>query len=377
MIIEVTGVNTWNKGAELMLVAIRDRFAHLYPDVKLVVDRWFGSYQDRAQHGLWLKPNNRSNWRSRMAFSVMPPSFREDCGIVDSKEINAVLDASGFAFGDQHPAERTVQFAGHVESWRKEKKSVVLLPQALGPFEGEQVRDAFIRIVEAANLIYARDDASLGHVHKAAQSAPHVHLAPDFTNLVKPVTNGQRLESDIVYIVPNQRMIEKATSKEHIDAYIPFLAMCITTVQDLGLKPVILIHGKHDSVLVNDIYRTVGFEVDLIKEENPVEIKRLLGQGYLVIASRFHALVSALSQGVPCVATSWSHKYEMLFRDYDCEDMIVSVASDKDSIRNRIEMAVGESRSDLVNRIKTQSDQLIKRAQEMWVEVDRELGLVA
>lgn len=376
MIIEITGVNTWNKGAELMLVAIRDRFTHLYPDVKLVVDRWFGSYQDRAQHGLWLKPNNQANWRSRMAFSLMPPSFKQDFGIVDSKDIDAVLDASGFAFGDQHPTERTVQFAGHVESWRKEQKSVVLLPQALGPFEGEQVRDAFVRIVESANLIYARDDASLGHVHKATDSASHVHLAPDFTNLVKPVVNGHKVESDIAYIVPNQRMIEKATSKEHIDAYIPFLATCITTVQDLGLKPVILIHGKHDGALVKDIYETVGFEVDLIKEENPIEIKRLLGQGYLVIASRFHALVSALSQGVPCVATSWSHKYEMLFRDYDCEDMIVSVESDKDTIRERIETAVGSARSDLVHRIRTQSDHLTKRVQDMWAEVDQELGLV-
>ena len=49
MIIEITGVNTWNKGAELMLVAIRDRFARLYPDVKLVVDMWFGSYEERAR----------------------------------------------------------------------------------------------------------------------------------------------------------------------------------------------------------------------------------------------------------------------------------------------------------------------------------------
>ena len=376
MIIEITGVNTWNKGAELMLVAIRDRFAHLYPDVKLVVDRWFGSYQDRAQHGLWLKPNTQRSWRSKMALSLMPPSFKQDFGIVESKAIDAVLDASGFAFGDQHPAERTVQFAGHVESWRNEQKSVVLLPQALGPFEGEQVRDAFVRIVDAANLIYARDDASLGHVHKATNSAPHVHLAPDFTNLVKPVPNSRTVESDIAYIVPNQRMIEKATSKAHTDAYIPFLGTCITTVQDLGLKPVILIHGKHDSALVKDIYDTVGFEVDLIREENPVEIKRILGQGYLVIASRFHALVSALSQGVPCVATSWSHKYEMLFQDYDCEDMIVSVESDKDTIRERIETAVGSARSDLVDRIRTQSDHLVQRVQNMWAEVDRELGLV-
>ena len=376
MIIEVTGVNTWNKGAELMLVAIKDRFARLYPDVKLVVDTWFGTYQERAQYGLWLKPDIRRVGRSKIALSLMPPSFKQDLGIVGPKDIDAVLDASGFAFGDQHPAERAINFAEQVEDWHREQKPVVLLPQALGPFERTQIRDAFIRIADASNLIFARDDASLQHVRSAAGSASHVHLAPDFTNLVKPHSDKGTRETETVYIVPNQRMIEKATSQEQSNAYIPFLASCITAVEESDLRPVILIHGRHDGSLVNGIFKEIGHEVEVIKEENPVEIKRLLGEGYLVIASRFHALVSALSQGVPCIATSWSHKYEMLFRDYNCEDMILPVEASQDTIRQRVESAIGTTRSELVHRIKTQADHLIQQAQSMWKQVDQELGLI-
>lgn len=373
MIIEVTGVNTWNKGAELMLFAIKDRFANLYPDVKLVVDTWFGNYEERAQYGLWLKPDIQRLGRSKMALSMMPPSFKQDLGIIDPGDIDAVLDASGFAFGDQHPAERTINFAKQVENWRQDQKPVVLLPQALGPFEQAPIKDAFVRIADASNLIFARDDASLGHVCKAAGEAPHVHLAPDFTNLVKPVIDQGKTET--VYIVPNQRMIEKATNEKQRNAYIPFLASCIDAVENARLKPVILIHGRHDSSLAKDIFKEVGHEIDLIQEENPVEIKRLLGQGFLVIASRFHALVSALSQGVPCIATSWSHKYEMLFQDYDCEKMILPVDASKHVIHECVETATGSARTDLVDRIKTQGELLVKKVQDMWGQVDRELGL--
>ena len=236
-------------------------------------------------NGLWLKPNIQRVGRSRIALSILPPSFKKELGIVDPHDVDAVLYASGFAFGDQHPAERTINFAAQVETWRKEHKPVVLLPQALGPFEGTQVRDAFARIADASRLIFARDSASLQHVRNVTNSASHIHLAPDFTNLVKPVVVHGNPVPDTVYIVPNQRMIEKATSQVQRDAYIPFLASCISVVEEQGLQPVILIHGRHDNDLVKGIYHQVGHTIKVIQEENPVEIKRLLGQGFLVIAS--------------------------------------------------------------------------------------------
>ena len=375
MIIEITGASTWNKGAELMLVAIKNRFTQVYPDIKLAVNLAFGNYSERTQYGLWLKPDIQRIGRSRISLALMPLSLKKEIGIIDSHMIDAILDTSGFAFGDQHPEQRSIDFAKQVEFWQRQKKPVILLPQALGPFERTPIRNAFNRIANASNLIFARDDISFDHARNATNSAPHVLQAPDFTNLVRPVHNQDYNEKDIVYIVPNQRMIEKAKNEEQKNAYIPFLVSCISIVEEIGLRPVILIHGRPDSVLVRDIFKELGHEVALINEENPVEIKRLLGQAYLVIASRFHALVSALSQGIPCIGTSWSHKYEMLFQDYDCKEMILSPEAGRETIRQCLEMAAGPQHAELVQRVSTRAKLLIEQTQNMWKHVDKKLGL--
>jgi len=376
MIIEVTGVNTWNKGAELMLVAIRDHFARHHPGVHLAVDTRFGSYLDRARYGLLQKVEVRRPGRSKLALAVMPSSFRKSFGLVSGRDVDAVLDASGFAFGDQHPAERAVRFAREVAAMRRAEKVVVLMPQALGPFEHAPTRDAFAHIVEGSNLVFARDAVSLAHARNAVPHPDRVFLAPDFTNLVKPLSEAEQGSTDTVCIVPNQRMIEKAGDASAAASYVPLMASGIAAIEEAGLRPLLLVHGHHDAPLVQHIVEQVGHAVPCVQEADPVEIKRLLGRSRLVIGSRFHALVSALSQGVPCIATSWSHKYEMLFKDYACEEMVLPVPSTVDQIRTCVDQAIGAARPDLVARIKQSAERLVHQVHGMWERVDRELGLI-
>jgi colanic acid/amylovoran biosynthesis protein len=375
MIVEITGVNTRNKGAELMLAAIQDRFARHHPEVQLAVDQWFGSYADRARYGLLQKMSVRRPGRSKMAVGLMPASFRRTFGLVADRDVDAVLDASGFAFGDQHPSERTLGFARAVETWRQRGKPVILLPQALGPFERPPVRAGFVRIASAANLVFARDPVSLEHARKAVGAVGSLQLAPDFTPLVSQPGAHTSGDGETVYIVPNQRMVEKAGDVAAAAAYVPFVASCIACVEEAGLRPVFLLHGGDDAGLVRPINAQMGRDIAVVVEDDPLEIKRLLGQSVLVIGARFHALVSALSQGVPCIATSWSHKYEMLFEDYACADMVLSVASGKEAVQERVQRAVGPARPALVDRIRRRGERLVEQIHAMWGQVDRALGL--
>ncbi len=365
MFIEVTGTNTQNKGAELMLVAIRDQLT----EFPLAVNQFFGSYRERARYGL-LQKISLDRWgRSRVAVTLMPEEFRRSFGLVRNDDIDVLLDASGFAFGDQHPPWRTIRFAERVEAAKRAGKTVILLPQAYGPFTNSSIREAFARIVDAADLVFARDDISMKHAQDAAGKSETLKQAPDFTNLVEPDRTVDSDASSRATIVPNQRMVEKNGADE-ASAYVPFMETCIEVVVEMGLEPVLLLHEEDDDELASDIQSHVECNVPVREKTDPVALKRFLGESHLVVASRFHALVGALSQGVPAIGTSWSHKYEMLFKEYDCSNMLLSSQADEERVRDCVAASTEECRARLTNRIRKVGAQLKQETREMWEQVD-------
>ena len=169
-----------------MLVAIRQQLAGWDRKIELAVDGSFGSYRDKARHGLLQKYRVSKPGRAQLSLALMPQSLRRSAGLVREREIDAVLDASGFAFGDQLPLQRSERFAQDCERWARQGKPVILLPQALGPFENAPHRAAFKRIAASATIVFARDEQSLSWARDVVGSDADVLLAPDITILVRP-----------------------------------------------------------------------------------------------------------------------------------------------------------------------------------------------
>lgn len=375
MIIEVTGTGTHNKGAELMLIAIKQHFAK-YPDVRLAVSQLFGTFEERGQYGLRQKMTLNSWGRSRIAASLMPKSFRQAFGLVTDSEVDVLLDASGFAFGDQHPVDRTLRFADTVANAKNSGKKIILLPQALGPFKKDDLRKAFTRIVRAADLVFARDELSFQYVREAVGNSQHLQMAPDFTNGIKPAIDIKQNSSKRVCIIPNKRMIDKAHNPVDSSQYIQLMLKCIRLVVEHSLNPVLVLHGDDDLEIINQIKEEYRQDIQVYKESDPLLLKKYIGESYLVIGSRFHALVSALSQGIPAIATSWSHKYEMLFRDYGCEKFVLPVSTDNTNLYRCFEETLGNKRSILIKKINERRDKLINETKKMWEKVDTAIGLI-
>lgn len=371
MIVEVTGTGTANKGAELMLAAIRDHFLEAMPDVQLAVTPHFGPYTRRAHYGLLQKVNWMKWGRSRVGFSLLPQGFRSAYGMVTEEQVHAVLDAAGFAFGDQHEAARTVQFADDVTRWKRAGKKVILLPQALGPFEQPVIREAFKRVVDQVDLIYARDPLSLEYVEGLFGASEHLRLAPDFTNQVKPV-EPIGLPEDVL-IVPNHRMVEK--TGDAAQAYLPFLARCADAIEARRSTWALLLHDDRiDRQLVEPLQQILGRDFPVYNAREPLALKAMLGGARLVIGSRFHALVGALSQATPTIASGWSHKYEMLFADYACPEMVLPMDAPAARIEQALDVGLGEPRDQLVDLLRTRGVEQLTRVKQMWSEVDELLA---
>lgn len=332
MIIEIRNVGFVNKGAELMLYAVLEKMRQSFPDAKFAMEPSLedgpAPYAKRAELGflqkVWL-------WKYGIQlgdiFSFAPKTFREKYGLVLDKEIDIVLDASGFAYSDQWGPYATKELARACKRWKRNNTKVILLPQALGPFRSADIIKAIKEIVMMSDIIFPRDTISYNYLVEAiGGEKPNIQIAPDFTNLIEGILPDYfDQESNKFCIIPNYRMIDKSIPMLS-EAYLPFMINCTKYLLKLNAKPFLLLHeGDQDLVLSEQIRNAVGGRIKIICESHPLKIKGILGTCDGVISSRYHGLVSAMSQGVPSLATGWSHKYKMLFDDYGFPEGLMDI----------------------------------------------------
>lgn len=376
MLIEIRGVQFVNKGAYLMLVACQQQMARLWPNAQLVLAPNANSpYQARLKTGAWQKVSFRYRGLDFNALSYFIPrllkrKLRHSFGLVFESDIDLVLDASGFSYGDQWGGRNVRVLAGEIMRLARHQAGYILLPQALGPFSQQADQRALRRALPQALLVCPRDAQSLQAVNQCLQgeqppaettanTAAPVRVSPcasvssaaalpgqapvyqhaDFTNLVSAVAPTDAPDH-YALIIPNSAMIgHRNKSVRWRERYVTVLQQFIAQARQLGLTPVILNHeGEADARLCQllleqqaQLHPTEPLRV--VSPADPQLVKGWIKQARLVFCSRFHGCVSALSAAVPCVATSWSHKYEMLFAEYqqafavvdaDCEPEALS-----------------------------------------------------
>jgi len=113
----------------------------------------------------------------------------------------------------------------------------------------------------------------------------------------------------------------------------------------------------------------------VLTSDSPLILKGYLAQARLVISSRFHALVGALSQGVPSIAVGWSHKYDLLLQDYGCPEMVYPMGSPIENLETIFDQAFSDpARTDLITRIQSAAKHQRELVQDMWQKVDTVLG---
>ncbi|MFC3033078.1 polysaccharide pyruvyl transferase family protein [Pseudoalteromonas fenneropenaei] len=287
-------------------------------------------YERRAKLGAWQKLSfRRGKLDLTGMFAYLPIKVRnllKRYGIVTEADIDVILNASGFAYGDQWPINELVHTSNEVLRFQRAKKPYIFLPQALGPFRNEQSIKYAKIIIEKSPLIFAREQDSYKYCREVAETAS-ILISPDFTALVD-VNVDSKFTTPTVCLIPNNKVVSKYNgdvahkNKYH---YIDFWCFVIDAFKSRGFQVVLLNHeGEEDFELCQAIMQKSKHQIFFKNGLNAKEVKVLLGQCHAVVSSRYHGCVSALTQGVPCLATSWSHKYEKLFEEYKLQENIVN-----------------------------------------------------
>ena len=377
MIVEIKGVHFENQGAHLMLLAVMERLRVAMPGAGIVLDGGRNNPGDRiAAIGAFRKLRLRKRWFDLNCLShAWPDAVNEALArrsLVAEGRLNAVLDASGYAYGGSWTPWLMTYAAAEITRLAARGRPYIFLPQAFGPFSRSRAAAQFGAALYRAALVCVRDRQSQRFLSDLSpRLAQRLELYPDFSIDVAGDPSAARrwgVDGETILLVPNHQM---TAARNPDDAwrsgYVDFLASLAILLRKQGRSVLLLNHaGREDARLCARIAGMVG-DLRTVEEADPRAVKGVIGAAAAVVCSRFHGCVAALSQGVPCIGTSWSHKYRELFDEFGAGQWLLRECSAPlacelldETLRDRAAHA---------QRLAGHSARLMMRVESMWARV--------
>lgn len=375
-IFEITGIGFPNKGAELMLIAAAQQIrARKGSDAIISCAPTNGSdvgYRCLSQHGIHMRTqlSFRGYEIGKTIGNCLPQKVLRTFGCVAGNEVNTVLDASGLKYSDSFGDSALSSSMKNLKYYRDLKNrggKLVLLPQAFGPFKNKKLRFVCREIFSLADIIFARDNVSYKYLVELVGEQKKLQVAPDFTILVDGIeTERTKTFKEKIGIIPNNQMFRGKSDKEVKD-YIRSLLRIATQCRQKGYDIYLLNHeGLKDQMICETLRNELGKNTLYAKDLSALEIKAVIANSMGIITSRFHGLVSALSQGIPSLATSWSHKYEELCEEYQTQESILKPGNCGNNLDIFFEKILHTNKN---KKASTQIKKTFKNAHELWCKV--------
>ena len=359
-----------------MLRTVLNRLSNAHQQPRLSVHNYFVPFKMRSRLGLrqtlWFPDYSRLS--GLIGYPVLK-RYRETLGLTLPREIDWLFDLSGFCYTDHWGAQNAVNMRDYLAKQREFDTEYVMLPQAFGPFEEAELAEAFTAVANAASVLFVRDDRSREYIEELNVETDVVK-APDITTIAPAeVPSWCEGMKPYICVVPNSRMVEEKGESAY-SSYLKFLVQVCETLEHQDAKVLFLLFESRDRDLLSPVSKVLGREVVCVEEDDPVRLRGILGEAQGVIASRYHALVSALSQGVFALGTSWSHKYEELLNDYGCADLLIPSVSDTQAVQERLDILLDSAaRNKYSDRIAVHASNMRAQAKEMWTQIGKATGL--
>ena len=338
----IFGAQMVNKGAQAMLFITVSEIRKRDPDAEIVVfiyDKWKSS-EDPEIYNMRFVPITMKQMMNlsgtafskayvigkRAKISKDDPKLREIDGIL-SKSVMA-FDISGYALSDQWGVNSSLFFLSKFAMLEHYNIPSYILPQSFGPFNyGSAVKNALIKhytkkYLKYPKLIFAREkegydclteDMGLKNVRLSNDLVLQSNNV-DIKAIYRNIPDFREFEtgsSDNVAIIPNSSNDRYGDSQKILKLYDELIKWLLERKKNIYL----LSHSSQDLGVCKKIlenYKDEG-SVHLIEADlNCIEYGMFIRKFDYIIASRFHSIVNAFKEHIPCIALGWAVKYEEL-----------------------------------------------------------------
>lgn len=350
-----------NKGAAAMLESSIQHLSELDPsahfDVLTVYPRSDAEQNDNPNVSIFdaspLRLGVVINGAS-LVHRLLPP-FREqiedaipEVGAI--AEADVLLDEGGITFVDGRGKFIIYNVATLLPALFL-RVPIVKAAQAMGPFEELVNRTAAQALLPRMSHIVARGAKTFEYLRGLGLS--NVSRGADMAFTLD--VNGKAKESarrrvdmsffadgGVIGFCPSV-VLQKSATKNGGD----YIGDSIRTINhitdDLGHPVLLIAHSartgtakthNNDLPLCREIYAGVSTPDKVLfvdQELGPQELRYLISKCRVLVAARFHAMVSALSTGVPTVVIGWSHKYGEVLDDFGLNDFALALSDATDA----------------------------------------------
>jgi len=249
------------------------------------------------------------------------------------------------------------------------KKPVVIYSEGLGPFHSKTARFIARHFFKKCSYVSVRDEISRNNLLEIVTGI-FIDVTADSAFLLKtsqdPRFNLKKGNNKLVGIAVSKLATQYGFNYKNRDSYDGFLQFISELIDwlvyyhhaDIVLVPHVVQVGRDDFETANDIVAYTGHKnaVQVVdKSLNASELKAVISHCDLIIASRMHASIAALSTGVPVVGIAYSHKMKGIFRsmgvdsvidikklDWGIKDIISETLEKSELIRKNLMLKVGE-----------------------------------
>ncbi len=263
------------------------------------------------------------------------------------EKVDAIIDIAGFAYGDAWGTSRAMRAQNHICAANNGGIPYIFMPQAWGPFELAEYRPVFQRLCSEATGFYARDASSREYLSQLlSKETDAIPIAPDIAFRFRGASRqkGRKIleelglplsANELVGIAPNQRVYERTDGTGLENSYMQSLCEICAEFRRRNVSVIIV---PHEIAAGNDVNRDDRELGRLIaghfRDEHIIamtdrytaeEVKGVIANFGLLLGSRYHALVAALSQGIPVAAIGWSHKYVELLQMFGLDQFVIEL----------------------------------------------------
>ncbi|WP_353828592.1 polysaccharide pyruvyl transferase family protein [Agromyces sp. SYSU T0242] len=305
-----------------------DRAQNPYPNVDIVpaAPRQLGVTINLLALAYRLLPPLRSTIRSRS----------RAIGALTRSQV--LLDQGGITFTDGREKFLLYNVASILPALNV-KTPVFKCAQAVGPFRNPINRVASKTFLPRMRTIVTR--GRITHEYAEGLGLDNLVAGADYAfSLPLDGTERAAVEkhfdlgffdgADVVGVSPSVVLQKKAESRglDYVGEMADFIAHLTASGKRVLLVPHSVRTGtekthNNDLPLCREIHARLDDTRDVLfldRELTSQQLRYLIGECDLFVASRFHAMVSSLAMAVPTLVIGWSHKYREVLEMFELED---------------------------------------------------------